>query len=585
MNFLDEKVKALSSFVSTATENIRLFNDEIQLTNNSLTEIWTREHKLIQEKKIKVIRKFPEEMPILKSPNEIWRQMPENRKIRMEIKSEVSKEVSNLRKRIKQEVFEILQPELSAFKRQINSASLQDLQDHNSLLFKLPDIQSEHIPASGKGLRIPDSMHTSLQNCYQKIQYELNESRENLNKNLKTLISIISKQEPIQEYEEILNISSSNLAQDFDRFFKIITVYRSGVFSLNVKREISKLGLGERLDELESDELPDIQKVMIKNEAKDSVFPDLSNHFSSFKREATLLEEKTIQLIAIVNQMKNVDSVTLRQDQDLAIEERIEQASREVVEKVISDFNEFSQVLKSKVQLSIDESYSVWNTQYLSLQKDRRKYFMTAFGSSFVVGLIIWLGILELANISFPSSLLLAVIIGIITNLITNLIGFVGATLLETFPKQVRLNETNILGNLRANCLEIIETESEKFRGELSDSDLSHYCEKVERLWQVSLLDEPLKLWFEEEGNKFSECLEELIQEYSMYRNNYLENVKELTAHVSAYLSNPSENLEKLRLVSDSLKDRSVVPSFQLLEQTRNQLEKVRERIENIRFY
>jgi len=585
--FLDEKVKAISSFVATATENIRRFNDEIQITNNSLTETWAKEHKLIQEKKLNVLKKFPEEMLILKSPDKIWRQMPENGRIRMDINSKASEEVSNLKKKIKQEVLEIIQPELSAFKRKINSASLQDLQNPGSLLLKLPDIQSVHIRAVSESIYPPDSLYIDLQKFYKEIQDELNTSRESLEKYLKSLINIISKQEPIQEHEEILNISASKLAQDFDKFFKIITIYRSGIFSLNVKKEISKLGLGGKLDELESDELPDIEKVTIKNKAKDSVFPEMSNHFSKFKREATLLEEKSIQLLTKVDQIKQVNLVTSRQDLDPKIkkEERVMLASREVGERIISDANEFLQTLKSKIQSSIDESYSNWNTQYVGLQKDRRRYFMNVFGFSFTIGLLLWVIILKFANINLPDNLLLGFGVGIITNLITDFIALLGAKSFETFPKQVRLNETNILSNLRANCLEIIEIESEKFNGEPSDSDLRYYCERIGRLWQTLLLDEILKLWIEEEGDKFSEDLEELIQKYSVHRNDYLNNVNEVTAHASAYLSNPSENLERLRAISDDLKDRSVNPSFLLLEQTRDQLERVREKIENIKFF
>lgn len=584
--FLNEKVKAISSFVATATENIRLFNDEIQITNNSLTETWTKEHKLIQERKLKVFKKFPEEMLMPKPPDEIWQQMPDFRKIRMDIKSKASEKVSELRERIKREVSESIQPQLSEFKRRINNASIQDLQNLDSLPLKLSDIRSEYIQAGEESLLFPpDSLYVNLRHFYKNIQDELNESHKNLEKNSRDLTHIISRQEPVQEYEEILNTSARNLAQDFDKFFKIITVYRSGVFSLNVKREISKLGLGEKLDELESDELPDIQKVMIKNEARDSVFPEMSNHFSNFKREATLLEEKSGQLLIKINQIKKVNLVTSRQNLDLESKERIMLARCEVVEKITSDANEFLQALKSNIQSSIDESYSAWNTQYVSLQKDRRKYFLTILGFSFIIGLLLWLLILQFANIDLPNNLFLGVGIGIITNLLTDLVGFVGAKSLETFPKQVRLNETNILGDLRTNCSEIIDAELKKFNSEPSDSDLSYYCESIGRLWQTLLLDEPLKLWVEEEGDRFSEDLEELIQQYSVHRDDYLNHMNELTAHVSAYLSSPSENLEKLRAISDNLKDRSVNPSFLLLEETRNRLEKVREKIEDIKFF
>ena len=103
---------------------------------------------------------------MLKSPDEDWQQMPEIRKIRMDINAKASEEVSYLRKRIKRKVFEIIQPELSAFKKRINSASLQDLQNPDLLLLKFSDIQSERILEGGERINPPISLSSGLQNIY-----------------------------------------------------------------------------------------------------------------------------------------------------------------------------------------------------------------------------------------------------------------------------------------------------------------------------------------------------------------------------------------------------------------------------------
>src|SRR5205085_8373411 len=74
---------------------------------------------------------------------------------------------------------------------------------------------------------------------------------------------LIQQRYVISKCEEIVNDAQASLAQDIDLYFQNVYVYRTGVFASRTKTSIGKLGLGEKLDELDR-ELTDEDKESIK---------------------------------------------------------------------------------------------------------------------------------------------------------------------------------------------------------------------------------------------------------------------------------------------------------------------------------
>ncbi|NJL20085.1 MAG: hypothetical protein HC895_03425 [Leptolyngbyaceae cyanobacterium SM1_3_5] len=124
---------------------------------------------------------------------------------------------------------------------------------------------------------LPTSLlHSQAQSLQSAVDTQLSNHHGTLRNSIAKLKQLLLDKYPLKDHQSALNSAIGDLIHDFDEYFEIITVYRSGLFALKVKEAISKLGLGYRMDELESNELTDIQKAVIKQNAQEHIFPGAS---------------------------------------------------------------------------------------------------------------------------------------------------------------------------------------------------------------------------------------------------------------------------------------------------------------------
>ena len=78
--------------------------------------------------------------------------------------------------------------------------------------------------------------------------------------------------------------------------------------------------------------------------------------------------------------------------------------------------------------------------------------------------------------------------------------------------------------------------------------------------------------------------MREFQSEFSKIRAEYVGLVETVADKVSAYFSNASKNLQLLNDVADGIKARAIEPSFTLLGDTRDSLQRVRQQVHEVEF-
>lgn len=105
----------------------------------------------------------------------------------------------------------------------------------------------------------------------------------------------------------------------------------------------------------------------------------------------------------------------------------------------------------------------------------------------------------------------------------------------------------------------------------------------MSKFWQNLLIEKPRENW-ERKRLDFYTQLRSCIDEYSAIYAEYLRIVEEASYKASAYFSNTEENLRNLNDFSSELQQKSIQPSFDLLANTRRNLENVIAGIQEIDF-
>ncbi|KAM3094395.1 hypothetical protein ACKFKG_16360 [Phormidesmis sp. 146-35] len=148
----------------------------------------------------------------------------------------------------------------------------------------------------------------------------------------------------------------------------------------------------------------------------------------------------------------------------------------------------------------------------------------------------------------------------------------------DRFPIRIGAKESELLGRFRQEYSKIINDEIEKFQA-TTDFDI----QSIQEFWKNFLIIEPLKMW-SVSRESFYKNLILYNRTYSELHHEYLKVVNEAAEIASDYFSEPSKNLQKLNEFSDNLQQTAIQPSFELLAETKINLETVIEKIQKIDF-
>lgn len=586
-NFLLEKLGFLSNVIKTSEKNIDRFQGKIRLTNNTLTESWNKEISSINEIKQKTYKQLLDVPAIPSSINLLCSQ---NKKVNQPdyfsgqngleyyIRQEVNERIKLIKSRIERNITPQFKNDVSANKGRIdNLLSLNSLSSAEVLELGFSPFQRDKLFVDVDFLPSEILFHKALNYC-QEIDNQLTQYHRELEAAIEKFKKLLNEQHPLKEYESLLKSAINDLTKDFDNYFDSITVYRSGVFALNVKEAISKLGLGHRMDELESDELTEEQKAIIKQDAQEHIFPDVSRSFINASKNFVDLQASSEELQGKIKVMSSEKSALLDSSLEDWKKSQIAIIKDDLARKVESDVNRLQQIVNTRIRELFTTFDDEWKKEVSRMQAERRKRFAILTISFGVIGLVLYLLYIFGAPRNLPNNLFVTIVLGVIVNLVSNVVGFIWATVTDKFPINIKAKESNILGRLREDYFKIINNSIAGVHDSINPDSQILY-----EFWKNLLITEPLKAW-SIKRESFYKNLITYAEEYSKLRQKYVQIVNDTAEGASKYFSDTEYNLQKLNEFSDNLQQTAIKPSFELLAETKANLDTVIQNIQEIDF-
>jgi hypothetical protein len=568
--FIDDKLRQLSKIVQTAEQNIQLYNDNVLISNSNLTKNWldqlsriraTRERTL---KSLSVVDSLPESvdnfetarkrrLDIVKSLANEAQLM--TRQISLKVRLEIS---NNLRSRIEQLKLWELAPATGISK----DAAF-------SLVEVGPDALMPLIPSSIAG------DWTSLRDAK---AYALRDAAANLRRLAGDLADLIEKRAPIRECETEVNNAQQSLTLDLTSFFRNAELYRDGVFSHTTKESISTLGIGGRLDALES-EFNKNDTLSFTSETMQTLFPDSNEITAKGLTNLAALEKDTRPLILDLSDLKIPSPATGTRDIIPTVDAMRSELLNSTLGQLRDDVRHLCGRLEIQLSGAMAQAHRLYETDITTAR--RRRYWrytaIIAGSAGLVFAAYLFYAFL---NRDVPQDMFNSVVWNLVAETIAVVVGVSIAKWRDDFPKTTKRILEDHQAILKGRVFDLVANEirSHEFSG-LDDSKLAKkLADSYGRI-----VDSDPDGWNQIAAERM-EVIRKHDTEYRRLRNEYEKNMEEVFEHTSSYFSDASKNLERLNEVAARVKARAIEPSFKLLASTRDSLNEVRKQIHSVEF-
>jgi hypothetical protein len=243
-NFIDEKLRQLTKIVDTAEQNIQLYNENVIISNSSLTKNWLDQLTSIRATRERTFKSLVAIDPI---PQTIKGFAHVNRR-HLEITKSLFTEAQFIARQIalkaRLDISQNLRGRVEQLRLWELTSTHETFHTAPNLIEVRPDVLLPVTPAALA------ADWTALREI--KAQ-ALRDAAADLRKLCGDLATFVEKQAPIRECEAEVSNAQRSLTLDLNQFFKNAELYRDGVFSHTTKESISTLGIGARLDALESE--------------------------------------------------------------------------------------------------------------------------------------------------------------------------------------------------------------------------------------------------------------------------------------------------------------------------------------------
>ena len=569
-NFIDDKLRELNKIVSTAEQNIQLYNKNVSISNNNLTKNWldqlgsirsTRERTM---KSLRTVDQIPARAALFETVvtkrSSITKSLHEHahytaRQIDSRIRLEISR---NLRRKLEQ---------LKLWDE--DAPLLQSEKIAGDLIGVDPDTLLPLVPANIA------SDWTGLRDA--KAQ-AIRESATDLRHLCDELAMLISEKTPVRECESEVTSAQNSLSLDLDQFYRNAELYRDGVFSHTTKESISTLGIGARLDALES-EFTQSDTNSFTNETMKTLFPDFGDVSARALTTFAAIEKDLRPLVARLGEIKIPSPATGTRELAQSVETEETQLQASVSGELREDIRHLTGRLDIQLSSTIAEANQRYSADILIATRRRRWRYVMAILGSVSLASIVYL-FYRYMNRDVPQDMLNSIAWNLVAEVIAVGVGWGIAKWFDDFPKTT----ARILGDarsiLRGKVFNILDEAlgSHDF-STLSESRLT---EKLAASYS-RLIDIDPDGW-EQTASERIDALRQAESEYRRLRTEYQTVVDDVFEHTSSYFSDAKKNLDRLTQVAARVKERAIEPSFELLAETRTSLEQVKNQIRSVEF-
>lgn len=587
LNFVCQKIDVLSKLVDTANKNRKDYNDEVKISNSKMTENWFRHLSILQyeskyfveeinnlKKQLGLIDNFVDEKQLLE-----WKQKQDelinayseipSERIYDAIRNVALEQIESWYKKI-QKYFDLLG------KRDFNITGYE-LTINDSLFFnKLSSLK----------LSVPITVKEEILTLERLVNKLIKDLEQNLQNSLSDVEKIITENQVIERYDEVIDVARESLEKDIESYFRVVKVYLTAVFSLQVRDYISSLGIGQDLDNLAID-ITEEDKSHKKREVIEKIFPEYQNHNFQFKKKCGDIKEETMSFIKELTALKN-QKLEQRLARTSDLEDYFSSCEKErrewfkydktIIDLVNDSISEANKIVK-QLEKEVYASSKRLGDEIAKIQKNRQQKIIksTVIGGLIPVVIYILFQFLQAADQSIGKQ----IIVGIGINIISSLICYLWTTeniRIERDEKQARKNNIRYLNQTYRDRVEsVLHMDNDKV------NKSSNIKDALTREWshRVSTLD---KCDFMIQKQEEYENLKKNYQRFSKICQKYTSSLNDFSSKYCAYFSDSDNNLKVLNEIADEIKQSAITPSFDMLTSIEKVLDALKQEVENIKY-
>ncbi|MDN3692871.1 50S ribosome-binding GTPase [Chryseobacterium tructae] len=576
LNNIKEKIKITGDFLRTAGENINKFDAAVDVNNEKLRNVWVEgERKLkltLQTEYDQLNSMMAKTIPRILSNTE--EMATEKRAIATFIENQSNGNIG----RFTAELYSLAKAKILTIKQDIGNVLESDETDIDK-----EDIR-EVLPSRIDFFDIDDTleidfskMDSSVISYLNRLYLLADEERSKLMGRLDQFKAAMDRQQVINALEDVYKQGADNITENFDKYFDVIEMYKASVLTKNTKDTIQKLRIGKQLDELD-DEFPEHYKQEKKEGAILSIYPRKDQKILDLKKDLTEVEDNILQL------KRELGSDTIRRNSTVNIffqkeEFRIVDIMEEARLAIEMEINRLYQ---EKLLIAFEDhrsSFQEFREQQQKQKKTRQKAIFKWTGIAAISGILIYLLMVKL-NMVTPTAVRWTIGFGVISSTVFALIG-------------------NLITRLRTDLNKMTERHHKKFKQKAKEQLRLTFNEDFFNTLSASLADArpkkriSLERIYEEKltpvtsqaNSDIMQVLDGLASKNALFveqQRKYLSLVSQFQSLFLGIFSNPDENVKKIRVITQQVKEKSIEPSFTLLKNTKNDLEQVKDQIENI---
>jgi predicted GTPase len=572
--FLDGKLVELNKIVTAADRNIKTYNEIVRISNNNLTKAWLDQHTAVSDARTRTFDRIKPLGALPADYSTFGSVVNRQTQIATEIIRDAQYVAAHVSAQLTQQVVAPIGQRLHNSEMTIEQIGLDALtpSSHGISIAQISwNLEKTELIPDTLLMRKSDELRMSQADALQDAAADLRRMAEETEK-------LVQKRSPLTECEVVMKNAQESLITDLNQFFRNVELYRDGVFSHTTKESIATLGIGRQLDALES-EFNDDDKSGFAADARRDIFPGFDELTTSVVTQLASLSAKLRVLVESLKTLKLSRPEASRDAIGAAIDAATVSLTVELKQELQADSDRLSAKVAAAVGGLIAGTKADYDATMKGATKERRNRYLGITSVAGIIALAFYVGFHYLTQPP-PQTRFSTIAWAVLANVIGDIVGIVVARLRDRFPDTARKIRERFNAMLRTNVRKLIDSELKAFEfTTVNERALTH---RLTQLYQRIVMADA-EAW-RPQATEYFRQLKGLQIEYGAVRSSYVAVIDNISRHCAGYFSDASRNLNILNSVAGRIKERAIEPSFQLLAETRRQLENVKKDIEAVDF-
>ncbi|MCY0970275.1 P-loop NTPase family protein [Chryseobacterium wangxinyae] len=577
LNTIKDKIKVTGDFLKTAGENIHKFDAAVEVNNEKLRNVWTEgERKLnrgLQDEHDQLDSTI--KAKILGALSNTEEMVLQDKIIATFIENQSNGNIG----RFTSELYNLIKSRILIVKQDIGNTI--DNRDTDFVIEDIKTILPPRIDLSGIDEKLEldfSKMDTHVITYLNRLYGLADGLRIGTIERSDLFVSMLHKQQIINALDDVYKRGADTISENFDKYFDVIAMYKQSVLTKNTKDTIQKLRIGKQLDDLD-DDFPEQYKITKKEEAISAIYKKKDEKIFQLKSNINEIEDKLLEL------RRQLSSNDIRRNSAInnffgKEEFRIVDVLNEATTSIEGEINKLYQEKLLRSFEDHREAFLIYNAQKQK-QKSIRKNAIIKWTliPTFCV-LVFYIMLLEL-NMITPTAVFWTIGFGLLSSGISAVLGNLWAKFKNDLTKMTEHHRESFQ---KKSVERLKSTFNDDFFNALNLSVAEARPKKLPSLEKI--YKEKLLTVTQPANTDITQILIGLNNKNSILiaeSAKYLNLVSEFHSIFNSIFSNQDENIIKIRLITQEIKQKSIEPSFILLESTQSDLEHVKMEIESIK--